>query len=77
MITEGKSMPDIIRDLGVSEQTYYRWKRQYGGSDKKEILNKLAVSILWYNRWVQVISRLNFPQICVGASYALLYENCI
>ena len=27
----GKSMKEVIRDLGVSEQTYYRWRREYGG----------------------------------------------
>ena len=30
MAAEGKSVSDIVRELGVSEQTYYRWKRQYG-----------------------------------------------
>ena len=24
-------MKEVIRDLGVSEQTYYRWRREYGG----------------------------------------------
>ena len=23
-------MKEVIRDLGVSEQTYYRWRREYG-----------------------------------------------
>ena len=37
MAAEGKSVSDIVRKLEVSEQTYYRWKHQYVGSDKKEI----------------------------------------
>ena len=24
-------MPDACRKLGITEQTYYRWKREYGG----------------------------------------------
>ena len=24
-------MPEVVRKLGVTEQTYYRWKREYGG----------------------------------------------
>ena len=24
-------MPEVCRTLGVSEQTYYRWRREYGG----------------------------------------------
>ena len=24
-------MPDVCRRLGVAEQTYYRWRKEYGG----------------------------------------------
>ena len=27
----GKTVAEIIRDLGISEQTYYRWRKEYGG----------------------------------------------
>ena len=27
----GGSLGQVVQRLGVSEQTYYRWKRQYGG----------------------------------------------
>ena len=30
-LANGKSMKEVIRDLGVSEQTYYRWRREFGG----------------------------------------------
>ena len=30
-LANGKSMKEVIRDLGVSEQTYYRLRREYGG----------------------------------------------
>ena len=30
-IANGKKIKEICRDLGVSEQTYYRWRREYGG----------------------------------------------
>ena len=30
-LANGKSMKEVILDLGVSEQTYYRWRREYGG----------------------------------------------
>ena len=31
----GQGMPriDAIRKIGVTEQTYYRWKKKYGGMD--------------------------------------------
>ncbi len=28
---KGKSIKVICRELGVSEHTYYRWRREYGG----------------------------------------------
>ena len=27
----GKTVAEIIRDLGISEQTYDRWRKEYGG----------------------------------------------
>ena len=30
-IANGKKIREVCRDLGVSEQTYYRWRRGYGG----------------------------------------------
>ena len=28
---DGVSVGEICRKLGIGEQTYYRWRRQYGG----------------------------------------------
>ena len=30
-LARGKTVPEVVRKLGVTEQTYYRWKREYGG----------------------------------------------
>ena len=27
----GKSVPEVCRKLAISEQTYYRWRKLYGG----------------------------------------------
>ena len=27
----GKTVPEICRQLGVSQVTYYRWRKEYGG----------------------------------------------
>jgi putative transposase len=32
----GMSVTDIARKLGIAEQTFYRWKRQYGGLEASE-----------------------------------------
>ncbi len=30
-LAQGKTVPEVVRKLGVTEQTYYGWKREYGG----------------------------------------------
>ena len=30
-LANGKRVKQVCRELGVSEQTYYRWRREYGG----------------------------------------------
>ena len=30
-LAEGQTVGAVVRKLGVSEQTYYRWRREYGG----------------------------------------------
>ena len=29
----GMSVKDLVRQAGISEQTFYRWKSKYGGMD--------------------------------------------
>lgn len=31
LLSEGKTIADACRELVVTEQTYYRWRNQYGG----------------------------------------------
>ena len=31
LVGQGKTRIDAIRSIGVTEQTYYRWRKQYGG----------------------------------------------
>ena len=36
LVAEGATVAKAVREIEVSEQTYYRWKRHYGGVDKSE-----------------------------------------
>jgi len=31
LLNQGQELATICRGLGVSEQTYYRWRKEYGG----------------------------------------------
>jgi putative transposase len=30
-LSQGRTVKEISRKLGVTEQTYYRWRKEYGG----------------------------------------------
>jgi len=31
LVAQGRTVGEICRRIGVSEQSYYRWRREYGG----------------------------------------------
>ncbi len=31
MIGQGRSMEEVLREIGVTANTYYRWRKEYGG----------------------------------------------
>lgn len=40
LCSQGKTVGEAVRQIGVTEQTYYRWRRKYGGmntSDAKRL----------------------------------------
>jgi len=32
-ISQGKSIKEVSRQFSITEQTYYRWRKEYGGMD--------------------------------------------
>jgi transposase-like protein len=33
LLSQGKTVKEAAKHLGIAEQTYYRWRREYGGMD--------------------------------------------
>jgi putative transposase len=42
-LSKGQSIAGIVRRLGITEQTYYRWRKEYGGlrTDQAKRLKQL------------------------------------
>ena len=36
-LAKGKSVAEVVRELGITEQTFYRWKKKYGGLGVAEL----------------------------------------
>jgi putative transposase len=57
LLAKGQTVTEICRQMGVSEQTYYRWKNEYGGLkiDQAKRLKQLEVE---NNRLRKVVADL-------------------
>lgn len=72
LCSQGKSMGEAIRSIGVSEPTYYRWRQKYGGlttGDAKRLrdlekengrLKKLVADLSLDNAILKDITQGNF-----------------
>jgi putative transposase len=36
-VESGTSVKEVVRKLGITEQTFYRWKKKYGGLGVAEV----------------------------------------
>lgn len=36
-VDNGLPVKDLCREIGICEQTYYKWRRQYSGMEKSQI----------------------------------------
>ena len=34
---QGMAVADAVRQIGVTQQTYYRWRKLYGGMDRTQL----------------------------------------
>ena len=37
LCAQGNTIGEVARQIGVSEQTYYKWRRQYGGMSTADL----------------------------------------
>ena len=69
---QGKTISEAVRQIGVTQQTYYRWRKEYGGmntSDAKKLkmlekenerLKKLVADLSLQNAVLQDVNSKNF-----------------
>ncbi len=43
LLAKDMKMPQVCRKIGITEQTYYRWRKEYGGvrTDQVKLLKEL------------------------------------
>ena len=72
LLSQGKSVGEVCRQLEVSENTYYRWRREYGGLEVDQVkrlkelekenqrLKKLVAEQALDNAILKEVTRGNF-----------------
>ena len=72
LLSNGQSVQTAVRQIGVTEQTYYRWRKEYGGMKVdqakrlKEVekentrLRKLVADLSLDNSILKEVSKGNF-----------------
>lgn len=72
LLSQGRTTGEVCRQLGVSEQSYYRWRKEYGGLkvdqakrlkelEKENVRLRRAVSDLTLDKLIlQEASKGNF-----------------
>ena len=72
LLSKGLKVSEVVRKLGIAEQTYYRWRKEYGGmrvdqaKRLKELehenvrLKKLVADLSLDNAILKEVNRGNF-----------------
>jgi transposase-like protein len=72
MLSQGATLPAILKKIGISDVTYYRWRKEYGGmrvdqakrlkdlEQENSRLKKLVADLSLDNAILKEASRGNF-----------------
>ena len=67
LMAQGRSVADAVRAVGVTEVTYYRWRKEYGGlkGDQVKRLKELEIE---NNRLRRAVSDLTLDKLIPRAA---------
>ncbi len=68
----GMAVADLIRQIGISEQTFYRWKKQYGGLQSEQVreLKQLTEENAMINRLTLLTTKVRTLTYDNGKEFA-------
>ncbi len=57
-LAKGRKVPEVVRKLGIAEQSYYRWRKEYGGlrTDQARRFKQLERENGWLKKLVADLS---------------------
>ena len=78
---QGKSIADAVRQIGVTQQTYYRWRKEYGGMSRDQLkrLKELETENTRLRRAVSdlTLDKMILTEAARGTSEPFRRRQCI
>ncbi len=73
-VANGKSVGQAVREIGVTDHTYYRWRREYGGLnlDQARKLKKLEQANV---RLKRAVANLTLDNPSTGSGQRLILKE--
>lgn len=65
LVAQGNKVPDAVRSIGVTDVTYYRWRREYGGLQMDQV-KRLKDLELENQRLRRAVSDLTLDKLILG-----------
>ena len=65
LVAQGNKVPDAVRSIGVTQVTYYRWRREYGGLQMDQV-KRLKDLELENRRLRRAVSDLTLDKLILG-----------
>ena len=64
LLGRGHTVPEVCKRLGVIQQTYYRWRKEYGGPkvDRARRLMKLVAELSLDKRMLHKVAEVRLRQ---------------
>ena len=74
LISQGQNVVDAIRQIGLSEMTYYRWRREFGGLNTEQV-KRLKSLELENARLRKAVSELTLDRLILQEVRAQLHSS--
>ena len=65
LVAQETKVPDAVRSIGVTQVTYYRWRREYGGLQMDQV-KRLKDLELENQRLRRAVSDLTLDKLILG-----------
>jgi hypothetical protein len=76
LVNQGTSIANACKQIGVSEQTYCRWRKEYGGMDTEQLKFLKKTGIIEWRHHVQHTQASQFSGWIAACAAGIFFLPC-